>query len=168
MTFCKNSVRISCQIIFVNKHWPKSCLCPFKYPLLWEFWINYVYQRILGRVLVWKIVSKEWVSFFLGSWGMNVAQNKQIDRELLRGSHNLFVPHYDSFPMNPEKDTHSLNKHRSYFKVFHVILSWKFNLVICPDLYIPYHGQDLEIYILQGSSVLWKLGAQFSSWLCDF
>ena len=30
MTFCKNSSRISCQIIFVNKHWPQSCLCPFK------------------------------------------------------------------------------------------------------------------------------------------
>ena len=29
MTFCKNSIRISCQIIFVNKHWPQSCLCPF-------------------------------------------------------------------------------------------------------------------------------------------
>ena len=23
-------MRISCQIIFVNKHWPQSCLCPFK------------------------------------------------------------------------------------------------------------------------------------------
>ena len=29
---------------------------------------------------------------------------------LLRGSRDLFVPRYDSFPMNPEKkDTHSLN-----------------------------------------------------------
>ena len=33
MTFCKNSIRISCQIIFVNKHWPQSCLCPFKQPI---------------------------------------------------------------------------------------------------------------------------------------
>ena len=31
MTFCKNYSRISCQIIFVNKHWLQSCLCPFKY-----------------------------------------------------------------------------------------------------------------------------------------
>ena len=29
MTFCKISIRISCQIIFVTKHWPKSCLCSF-------------------------------------------------------------------------------------------------------------------------------------------
>ena len=29
MTFCNNSIRISCQIIFVNKHWTQSCLCPF-------------------------------------------------------------------------------------------------------------------------------------------
>ena len=31
MTFCEKSIRISCQIIFVNKHWPQSCLCPFKF-----------------------------------------------------------------------------------------------------------------------------------------
>ena len=30
MTFCKNSIRISCQIIFVNKNWPQSCPSPFK------------------------------------------------------------------------------------------------------------------------------------------
>ena len=30
MTFYKNSIRISYKIIFVNKHWPQSCLCPFK------------------------------------------------------------------------------------------------------------------------------------------
>ena len=30
MTFCKNIIGISCQIIFVNKHWTQSCLCPFK------------------------------------------------------------------------------------------------------------------------------------------
>ena len=30
MTFCKNSIRISCEICFVNKHWPQSCLSPFK------------------------------------------------------------------------------------------------------------------------------------------
>ena len=26
--FCKTSIRISCQIIFVNKHWPQSCQVP--------------------------------------------------------------------------------------------------------------------------------------------
>ena len=30
MTFCENSIRISCQTIFVNKHWPQSCPSPFK------------------------------------------------------------------------------------------------------------------------------------------
>ena len=30
MTFCKNSSRISCQIIFVNKHWLQWCPSPFK------------------------------------------------------------------------------------------------------------------------------------------
>ena len=33
-TFCKNSIRISCQIFFVNKHWLQSCPSPFKYHLL--------------------------------------------------------------------------------------------------------------------------------------
>ena len=31
MTFCKNSIRIPCQIIFENKHWPQSCPSPFKF-----------------------------------------------------------------------------------------------------------------------------------------
>ena len=35
-------------------------------------------------------------------------RNKQIAWEPFRGSHDLF-PRYDSFPMNPEKKTHSLN-----------------------------------------------------------
>ena len=37
---------------------------------------------------------KEWVSFFLGSWGMNrrAGQTNRVNR-------------YDSFPMNPEKKT---------------------------------------------------------------
>ena len=34
MTFCKNSIRISCQIVFVNKHWSQSCPGPFKF-ILW-------------------------------------------------------------------------------------------------------------------------------------
>ena len=34
-----------------------------------------------------------------------VVRNKQIAREPLRGSRDLFVPRYDSFPMNPEKKT---------------------------------------------------------------
>ena len=32
-----------------------------------------------------------------------VAQNKQIARETIRGSQDLFVLCYDSFPMNQEK-----------------------------------------------------------------
>ena len=77
-----------------------------KSPLLWEFWIYNYSLRILERVFVWKHCKyKEWVSFFWvhGEW--IVARNKQIGREPLRGSRDLFVPCYDSFPMNPEKKT---------------------------------------------------------------
>ena len=45
---------------------------------------------------------KEWVYFFLGSWGMNRSAG-QTNRVNLRGSRDLFVPRYDSYPMNPEK-----------------------------------------------------------------
>ena len=77
-----------------------------KSPLLWEFWIYNFSLRIIERVLRWKHCKyKEWVSFFWvhGEW--IVARNKQIGREPLRGSRDLFVPCYDSFPMNPEKKT---------------------------------------------------------------
>ena len=37
------------------------------------------------------------------------ARNKQIEREPLRGSRDLFVPRYDSFPKNPEKRRSFLN-----------------------------------------------------------
>ena len=77
-----------------------------KSPLLWEFWIYNFSLRILERVLRLKHCKyKEWVSFFWvhGEW--IVARNKQIGREPLRGSRDLFVPCYDSFPMNPEKKT---------------------------------------------------------------
>ena len=49
--------------------------------------------------------------FFLGSWEWIGAPNKQIFRESLPGSRDLFAPLADLFPMNPEKkkDTRSLN-----------------------------------------------------------
>ena len=75
-----------------------------KCPLLWEFWIYNFSRRILVRVFVGSIVNIRNECLFVwvhGEW--IVARNKQIVREPLRGSHDLFVPRYDSFPMNPEK-----------------------------------------------------------------
>ena len=48
---------------------------------------------------------KEWVSFFWvhGEW--IVVRDKQIAWTAKRFSGDLFVPRYDSFPMNPEKKT---------------------------------------------------------------
>ena len=81
-------------------------------PLLWEFWIYNFSQRILERVLVGSIVNIRNECLFVwvhGEW--IVARNKQIIWEPLCSSRDLFVPRYDSFPMNPEKkDTHSLNR----------------------------------------------------------
>ena len=43
---------------------------------------------------------------------MNRSAEQNIARELLGDSRDLFVPRFDSNPMNPEKnDTHSLNKY---------------------------------------------------------
>ena len=95
--------RITCAVINTS-HDVKS-------PLLWEFWIYNFSLRILERVLGWKHCKyKEWVSFFCvhGEW--IVARNKQIGREPLRGSRDLFVPRYDSFPINPEKRHSFLKK----------------------------------------------------------
>ena len=90
--------RITCAVINTSNE--------VKSPLLWEFWIHNFSLRILEKVLGWKHCKyKGWVSFFWvhGEW--IVARNKQIGREPLRGSHDLFVPRYNSFPMNPEKKT---------------------------------------------------------------
>ena len=47
---------------------------------------------------------KESVSFIFLFHGKQIGvQNKQIAGELFRGSHNLFVLHFDLFPLNPEK-----------------------------------------------------------------
>ena len=90
--------RITCAVINTSNE--VKCL------LLWEFWINNFSRRILERDLVGNIVNirNECLFFWVhGVW--IVARNKQITREPLRGSRDLFVPRYDSYPMNPEKKT---------------------------------------------------------------
>ena len=77
-----------------------------KCPLLWQFWVYNFSRRILERFFVGNIVNIRNECLFLwdhGEW--IVARNKQIARELLHGSRDLFVPRYDSYPMNPEKKT---------------------------------------------------------------
>ena len=65
---------------------------------------------------------KEWESFFWVHWEWIGARDKQIAWTAKRFSDNLFVPRYDSFPMNPEKDTHSL-----YLQCFQQGLFLKFS-----------------------------------------
>ena len=94
--------RITCTVINTSNE--------AKFSLLWEFWIYNLSWRILERVFVGSIVNirNECLFFWVhGEW--IVARNKQIAREPLRGSRDLFVPRYDSFPMNPEKRHSFLN-----------------------------------------------------------
>ena len=83
-----------------------------KSPLLWDFWIYSFSLRILERVLRWKHCKyKEWVSFFLGSWGMNRSA-EQTNRPRTASRFTRFVcPVLRFIPHEPrKKDTHSLNK----------------------------------------------------------
>ena len=60
----------------------------------------------LGRKLTCSHLIKEWVGFFSGFMGEWIgARDKQIAWTAKRFSDDLFVPRYDSFPMNPEKKT---------------------------------------------------------------
>ena len=82
-----------------------------KSPLLWEFWIYNFSLRIIERVLRWKHCKyKEWVSFFLGSWGMNRSA-EQTNRPRTASRFTRFVcPVLRFIPNEPrKKDTHSLN-----------------------------------------------------------
>ena len=95
--------RVTCAVINTSNE--VQC------PLLWEFWINNFSRKILERVLVGNIVNirNECLFFWVhGVW--IVARNKQITRELLRGSRDLYFLRYDSYPMNPEKRHSFLNR----------------------------------------------------------
>ena len=79
--------------------------------LLWVFWIYNFSLRILERVVGWKHCKyKEWVSFFLGSWGMNRSA-EQTNRPRTASRFTRFVcPALRFIPHEPrKKDTHSLN-----------------------------------------------------------
>ena len=82
-----------------------------KSPLLWEFWINDFSLRILERVLCWKHCKyKEWVSFFLGSWGMNRSA-EQTNRPRTASRFTRFVcPVLRFIPPWTQKKRHSFLK----------------------------------------------------------
>ena len=96
--------RITCAVINTSNE--------VKSPLLWEFWIYNFSLIILERVLGWKHCKyKEWVSFFLGSWGMNrSAEQKNRPRTASRFTRFVcsalrFIPHEPR-----KKDAHSLSR----------------------------------------------------------
>ena len=96
--------RITCAVIYTSNE--------VKSPLLWEFWIYNFSLRILERVLGWKHCKyKEWVSFFLGSWGMNRSA-EQTNRSRTASRFTRFVcPALRIIPHElRKKDTHSLNE----------------------------------------------------------
>ena len=95
--------RITCAVINTSNE--------VKSLLLWEFWIYNFSLRILERVVGWKHCKyKEWVSFFLGSWGMNRSA-EQTNRPRTASRFTRFdCPALRFIPHEPRKrDTHSLN-----------------------------------------------------------
>ena len=90
--------RITCAVINTSNE--------VKCPLLWEFWINNFSRRILERVLVGNIVNIRNECLFFWVYGVwLVARNKQITREPLRGSRDLFVCATIHTPRTQEKKT---------------------------------------------------------------
>ena len=105
--------RITCAVINTSNE--------VKSPLLWEFWIYNFSLRILERVLGWKHCKyKEWVSFFLCSWGMNRSA-EQTNRPRTASRFTRFVcPALRFIPHEPrKKDTHSLNDCRGKWTVIY-------------------------------------------------
>ena len=83
-----------------------------------EIWISYFARRNLEGVFVRGIVNIRNECLFFSVHGKWIAvRNKQIAREPLRGSRDLFVPHCDSFPMNREK-RHSFLKYQAICSVW--------------------------------------------------
>ena len=104
--------RITCAVINTSNE--------VKSLLLWEFWIYNFSLRILERVVGWKHCKyKEWVSFFLGSWGMNRSA-EQTNRPRTASRFTRFVcPALRFIPHEPrKKDTHSLNGCQNFSYVY--------------------------------------------------
>ena len=90
--------RITCAVINTSNE--------VKSPFQWEFRIYNFSQIILEMVFVGSIVKLRNEGLFFWVYGEGiVARNKQMAREPLGSSSDLFVLRYDLFPMNPEKKT---------------------------------------------------------------
>ena len=97
--------------------------------------LNKFNSEIFWKYVRWKHCKyKEWVSFLGGSSKMNRVRNKQITREQLRGSCDLFVPRSDSFPMNPWPE-----KKHSFLKCNNFELHLIFFL-LCANLLFQYYN----------------------------
>ena len=84
--------------------------------LLWEFLIYNFFSENFRKRLCWKHCKyKEWVSFCLGSWGMNRSA-EQSNRPRTASRFTRFVcPALRFIPHEPrQKDTHSLNNYHKY------------------------------------------------------
>ena len=87
MTFCKNSIRISCQIIFVNKHWPQSCLCPFNRKLDKIEEMKHIYSKNGSSVATFLHVLHCTVEGFISYYQVDVCQLQRRMLELFISYH---------------------------------------------------------------------------------
>ena len=117
------------------------------------------YQRITQLI-------KEWVTFFWVHGVWIVARYKQIAWTAKRFSGDLFVPRYDSFPMNPEKKTlipYIYNvfiynfQHRHFLKFSEK--SYKFK--------IPYSNGHLTSFDVLIIMPVIRLNCRTFWWLCS-
>ena len=100
--------RITCAVINTSNE--------VKCPLQWEFWIKLLFSENFRKCPCWKHCKyKEWVSFFLGSWGMNRSA-EQTNHPRTASRFTRFVcPALRFIPHEPrKKDTHSLKLYCRY------------------------------------------------------
>ena len=117
--------QITCAVIYIK--------CGYKYPLLGKIRIHNFSWWIVERVYGWSMLNvKEWVSFFLGSWGMNweCGTNKLPENRF--AVHTIFLSRAPIHsPWTQKKtDTHSLLQKVNY--CYTKIGS--FRVLICPTV----------------------------------
>ena len=103
---CRMFIQQYWKTSIVNSQYWKCSICIVEYGVSAILVFQYCLFKNTGNLV---LLIKEWVSFFLGSWGMNrsAGQTNRVNREAVLGrfvcSALRFIPHEPR-----KKDTHSL------------------------------------------------------------
>ena len=142
----------------------KFQLCDRTESDLFHFLFHSFFMQYLRNECLFFWVHGEWI----------VARDKQIAWTAKRFSIDLFLPRYDSFPMNPEKkDTHSLYlqcfQQKPFLKFSEKSYKFKIPTVTAIDLHLMYKslrkwfGPTAELFVDSiHREMNWKILAGFN------